>query len=372
MEQRYAFVAEWYDPHASLVRRYQLLYYPTDMTCEMIDLKNKRLFLRRCKCANIEADDLFIGAVISVQSRQLTIVEFGDDYTSKALKAKMEKTVAIIKPDSISKMADILDRLLSEGFVICHIRMVQLSLKEAEMVYCDHMGKPFFNEEAAAISGGPVVVVELMADRAVSRLREILGPTDPAIVRRDAPTSIRAQFGSDLTSNGCHGSDSAAAAEREHQFFFGGKPFGRNTAVCSDSTLAIIKPHAVKEGLTGKILRELVQSGLSVSALQMFHVEKANSEEFYEVYKGVVREYNSMVEQLCSGPCVAVELTGADAQQQLRELTGPHDPEIARHLRPHTLRAKYGEDKIKNAIHCTDLPDDSILEVEYFFKILDS
>lgn len=45
---------------------------------------------------------------------------------------------------------------------------------------------------------------------------------------------------------------------------------------------------------------------------------------------------------------------------------------MARTLRPRTLRALFGLDKIKNGVHCTDLPEDSILEVEYFFRILDS
>lgn len=40
-------------------------------------------------------------------------------------------------------------------------------------------------------------------------------------------------------------------------------------------------------------------------------------------------------------------------------------------LRPHTLRAKFGVSKTLNAVHCTDLPDDTILELQYIFKILD-
>ncbi|CAF4219981.1 unnamed protein product, partial [Rotaria magnacalcarata] len=46
--------------------------------------------------------------------------------------------------------------------------------------------------------------------------------------------------------------------------------------------------------------------------------------------------------------------------------------EIARHIRPRTLRAIYGKDKVKNAVHCTDLAEDTTLEIEYFFRILEN
>lgn len=79
-----------------------------------------------------------------------------------------------------------------------------------------------------------------------------------------------------------------------------------------------------------------------------------------------------MVNELCSGPCFAFEITGRgeNTPTDFRDFVGPADPEIARHLRPNTLRAKFGHTKIKNAVHCTDLPDDGALEVEYFFKVL--
>jgi len=78
-----------------------------------------------------------------------------------------------------------------------------------------------------------------------------------------------------------------------------------------------------------------------------------------------------MVTELTSGPCIAMEIRAQDAPRVCRELVGPADPEIARHLRPNTLRALFGKDKVKNAVHCTDLPEDGLLEVEYFFKILE-
>ncbi|CAI8031657.1 Nucleoside diphosphate kinase 7 [Geodia barretti] len=199
----------------------------------------------------------------------------------------------------------------------------------------------------------------------------MLGPTDSSEARQEAPGSIRAQFGTDKTRNACHGADSVESAKREADFFFG-KKRRQNTARFRDSTLGIVKPHAVIGGLTGQIMREISAAGLKITAVQLHNVEKANAQEFYEVYKGVVAEYNQMVDELSSGPCIALEVSGENSHGAFRELVGPSDPEIARHLRPHSIRAKFGEDKIKNALHCSDLPDDSALEVEYFFKILDS
>ena len=56
--------------------------------------------------------------------------------------------------------------------------------------------------------------------------------------------------------------------------------------------------------------------------------------------------------------------------EALREFCGPADPEIARVLRPRSLRAQFGKNKVQNAIHYTDLPEDGELESNYFFNIL--
>lgn len=60
--------------------------------------------------------------------------------------------------------------------------------------------------------------------------------------------------------------------------------------------------------------------------LEIFNMEKANTEEFYEVYKGVVQEYGSMVAELTSGPCLAMEIRAQNAPQAFREMVGPSDP----------------------------------------------
>ncbi|KAJ6644659.1 Nucleoside diphosphate kinase 7, partial [Pseudolycoriella hygida] len=69
-----------------------------------------------------------------------------------------------------------------------------------------------------------------------------------------------------------------------------------------------------------------------------------------------------MVQELVSGPSVGMEITSCDSQievlREFRNLCGPSDPEIAKQIRPKTIRAKFGTNHIQNAIHCTDLPDD--------------
>ena len=53
-----------------------------------------------------------------------------------------------------------------------------------------------------------------------------------------------------------------------------------------------------------------------------------------------------------------------------RQSAGPWDIEMAKALRPKSLRAKYGLDTVRNAVHCTDLENDGIIECEYLFKIM--
>ncbi len=76
------------------------------------------------------------------------------------------------------------------------------------------------------------------------------------------------------------------------------------------------------------------------------------------------------VVELSSGTALALLLTGDSAVERLREAVGPYIPEVARHLRPDTVRAAHGVDAVRNAVHCTDLPLDGPLECKFFFGVL--
>ena len=138
------------------------------------------------------------------------------------------------------------------------------------------------------------------------------------------------------------------------------------------TTLAVLKPHALAAGCGGALLAAL-QAQFEVTGAAVACLDRAEAAQFLEVYKGVVPEYGHAVEELTAGPLLALELAPRDgaaresAVQQLRDAAGPPDPELGRVLRPASLRARFGVDKVKNAIHVTDLEGDAPLEVAFFF-----
>ena len=52
------------------------------------------------------------------------------------------------------------------------------------------------------MTSGPIIAMEIMGEDAVNRWRQVLGPTDSAVARSDAPGSIRAQYGTGTDSFG--------------------------------------------------------------------------------------------------------------------------------------------------------------------------
>jgi nucleoside-diphosphate kinase len=334
-------------------------------------MKTRKLFLKKIRYPALSVHDFYIGSVVNVNARQMKIIDFGNQHTKNIYSQGMETTLAMIKPDGIKNMGEIIDIIYSEGFRIAKMRMVQLSQKEAQQFYAVHEGKPFFHSLVEYMSSDKIVALELVSNDAVAKWRAVIGPTNCEDAKRDAPNSIRARFGTDKTRNAVHGSDSRDNAIIESNFFFGKSIDLQEPATFSNCTLGIIKPHAVSAGVAGEIIQRIQKEGFEISAMRMFNVDSTNSADFYEVYKGVVPEFQGMVESLTIGSCIAIEIkSDNNVVDRFRALCGPSDPELARVLRPNTIRALYGDNKIENAIHCTDLEDDGVLEVEFFFKIL--
>jgi len=123
---------------------------------------------------------------------------------------------------------------------------------------------------------------------------------------------------------------------REIDYVFGDT--SATTALLNNCTCLVIKPHAIQAGSAGKIIDTVLEEGFEISALEQFNLNRPASEEFFEVYKGVLPEFTPMVEHIITGPVIVMEVRQENCVQALRGLVGPHDPEIARHLRPSTIR----------------------------------
>jgi len=130
-----------------------------------------------------------------------------------------EQTLSIIKPDAVGKnnIGDIVARFEKAGLRIVAMKMLHLSREQAEGFYAEHKGRPFFDGLINFMVSGPVVVQVLSGDNAITRNRELMGSTDP---QQAAAGTIRADFGTIVSSNAVHGSDSPVSAAREIAYFF--------------------------------------------------------------------------------------------------------------------------------------------------------
>jgi nucleoside-diphosphate kinase len=140
-----------------------------------------------------------------------------------------------------------------------------------------------------------------------------------------------------------------------------------------DCTLCLIKPHIMKDHVAGDVLGAIVERGFEIVGLHSTHFTPQIAEDLLDVYKGIYPQYSAMVEQLAESPLLGVMIMGSkDVVTEFRDFCGPLNPDLARSVRPDSLRAIFGKTVTKNAVHCTDLADDGEMECLYMFNTVAS
>ncbi|HHW20180.1 nucleoside-diphosphate kinase [Thermodesulfovibrio thiophilus] len=131
----------------------------------------------------------------------------------------MEKTLVIIKPDAVKKnlIGEIISRFEKNGLRISALKKIYMNKKQAKGFYIVHKDRPFYESLTDFMSEGPIVVMALEGEDAISKVRKIMGATNPS--QADAGT-IRKDFGESIERNAVHGSDSAQSAAYEIPYFF--------------------------------------------------------------------------------------------------------------------------------------------------------
>ena len=132
-----------------------------------------------------------------------------------------ERTLSIIKPDGVARglIGEVIKRFEQAGFKIVGMKMVHMSKEQAEGFYVAHRGRSYFEGLTEFMSSGPALVMVLEGESAISRLREVMGATNPA---NAAPGTIRKLYASNIEHNAVHGSDAPETAAYEIGYFFAG------------------------------------------------------------------------------------------------------------------------------------------------------
>ncbi|MEM3402914.1 MAG: nucleoside-diphosphate kinase [Candidatus Hadarchaeales archaeon] len=131
-----------------------------------------------------------------------------------------ERTFAMIKPEGVARnlVDEIFRRIEKSGLKIVEKKKVLLDRERAQELYSVHRGKEFFERLVESVTSGEVVGMIIEGEVAVKKMRELIGPTDPAKAPKG---TIRGDFGESITKNIIHAADSPENAEREAKIFFG-------------------------------------------------------------------------------------------------------------------------------------------------------
>ena len=131
----------------------------------------------------------------------------------------MEQTLSIIKPDAVERNLDskIKSFFETKKLKILNSKKVKITKEEASEFYKVHQTKPFYNDLCNYLSSGPIVVMILEGDDAISINRDYMGATDPL---KAAEGTLRKMYGLSIDKNSVHGSDSLENAKKEINFFF--------------------------------------------------------------------------------------------------------------------------------------------------------
>ncbi len=131
----------------------------------------------------------------------------------------MERTLSIVKPDGVKKnvIGEVINRFEKKGMRVAALKMIRMSEDDAKGFYIVHKERPFYDSLTGFMSEGPIVVMVIEGESAISKVREIMGATNP---KDAAPGTIRADLASDIEHNMVHGSDSKESAAYEIPYFF--------------------------------------------------------------------------------------------------------------------------------------------------------
>lgn len=325
-----SFNVEWFDSVTSITSQMYLRFYSENNTLEI--LTDKRTFLGRIYYGKVTMNDLFIGNTVTIYNRLYTITGFANAGTEQYFKKRQFHSLVVVDKESL----DTVDRLFELSAKL-NISFVQMNTVD---------------------SNGSVLGTKLLKGDYIVRFFGVdLGPNEDKFIE------------------GCKKLNFHIAKIDEDDLDLLKSLTSGAPTIPQNCSLCLLKPEIVRKNQVGAIINDILSAGqFGINAITTLHMNVQMAEELFEDYRNVFTGYGQVIEHLCSGAMVAIQIVGESDNivEDFREFTGPFNPAIAKQLRPKSLRAKYGQDVVENAVHCTDLDTDGAMECDYIFSTLAS
>jgi nucleoside-diphosphate kinase len=129
----------------------------------------------------------------------------------------------------------------------------------------------------------------------------------------------------------------------------------------------MIKPDAVANGHTGKIIDQIIEAGFTIRAMKYTKLSVETAGAFYNIHKERPF-FGDLVSFMTSGPIVAAVLEKENAVADFRTLIGATDPKKAE---PGTIRNRFAESIEANAVHGSDSDENAANEASFFFNMFE-
>lgn len=262
---------------------------------------------------------MFINIIFELQShiehrhcRQLHLIDYADEGTRLYYSSTTVRVFGLIKPEAMGNMGSLISKLQSM-FTLNRLKMIEVSDSAAQRFSC---------------SRGMGIAVE-------ATVSGEQGSQWSDLVASDASTF--------------YGSTGEEFVSEDSRLTFGAQSRPKGGSRGGDVTACIIKPHIIKASQLGDLISNIAgleADGIRIEEVEMFNFDKTAAASFFDVYKGLFTYYENMIDHMIEGPSVYLKLSGGNVVEAFRECCGPPDVGVARHLRPKSLRAQFGTDRV--------------------------
>jgi len=130
-----------------------------------------------------------------------------------------------------------------------------------------------------------------------------------------------------------------------------------------EKTLLIIKPDTVAQHHIGSIIAMAEAEGFRILGMKMTRLDREQAGKFYAVHRGKPF-YEELLDFMTFGPIVPMVLSRKNGISYLRQVVGATN---SREAAEGTIRARFGTDVQRNAVHASDSPENAAEEVAFFF-----